>query len=101
MTLAAKRKTTHVTCGICGWRGTQADCSFGHDDFYCPKCGKESLTAVPAGRCMNQPVPSKFCPRCGVAFAIHEGDGACPVADDEKADVADDLATPQVIGKSV
>jgi uncharacterized protein YbaR (Trm112 family) len=26
----------------------------------------------------------KYCPKCGVLFAIHEGDGSCPVADDER-----------------
>lgn len=32
-----------VRCTSCGWKGEQGDCQFGHDDFYCPSCGKEAL----------------------------------------------------------
>lgn len=31
-----------VKCS-CGWTGTLADCGFGHNDYYCPKCGSESI----------------------------------------------------------
>jgi predicted RNA-binding Zn-ribbon protein involved in translation (DUF1610 family) len=37
------RETTKVSCSECDWAGTEADCGFGHNDFYCPNCGKESL----------------------------------------------------------
>ena len=30
-----------VTCVYCRWIGSLADCGFGHDDHYCPCCGKE------------------------------------------------------------
>lgn len=33
-------------CSECGWTGTQGECSFGHHDFYCPNCGKETLKEV-------------------------------------------------------
>tara|TARA_Y100000310_G_scaffold154415_1_gene153971 strand:+ start:2910 stop:3443 length:534 start_codon:yes stop_codon:yes gene_type:complete len=32
-----------VRCMECGWRGSTKDCEFGHNDFYCPDCGKEAL----------------------------------------------------------
>jgi len=35
-----------VKCTECGWEGSTKDCSFGHNDFYCPECGKESLEEV-------------------------------------------------------
>ncbi len=38
--------STKVKCLVCGWGGIQGDCKFGHDDFYCPQCGKEALETV-------------------------------------------------------
>ena len=32
-----------VRCTECGWEGQRKDCGFGHNDFYCPLCGKESI----------------------------------------------------------
>lgn len=28
-------------CIECGWKGLYKETTFGHDDFYCPKCNKE------------------------------------------------------------
>jgi hypothetical protein len=33
-------------CKNCGWEGKESECIFGHNDFICPKCGKESLMEV-------------------------------------------------------
>lgn len=33
-------------CSKCGWEGLYRDCSYGHDDFLCPKCGVQSLREV-------------------------------------------------------
>ena len=64
--LAQARKRTKVTCGNYGWSGTQADCGFGHDDFYCPQCGKEALTVrEPKAVCPN--------PGCGVELESCSG----------------------------
>jgi hypothetical protein len=30
-----------VRCSFCAWVGKLSDCNFGHDDYYCPNCGKE------------------------------------------------------------
>ena len=30
-------------CTECGWEGVRGDCNFGHDDVYCPQCGRESI----------------------------------------------------------
>lgn len=30
-------------CSECGWNGALLGCQFGHDDFYCPNCGKEAI----------------------------------------------------------
>lgn len=30
-----------VYCTQCLWTGLRSECGFGHDDFYCPSCGKE------------------------------------------------------------
>ena len=35
-----------VKCLSCGWTGSTKDCQFGHNDFYCPECGKENLEEV-------------------------------------------------------
>ena len=35
-----------VWCRECGWTGTRGDCGFGHNDFYCPNCCKESIKDV-------------------------------------------------------
>lgn len=34
-------------CRSCGWEGKQGDCGFGHNDFYCPHCGKENIEMAP------------------------------------------------------
>jgi hypothetical protein len=31
----------YVSCSVCNWTGKLSDCNFGHDDYYCPNCGKE------------------------------------------------------------
>ena len=38
-----------VECSVCGWHGSTLVCSFGHNDFYCPECGKESLESTNPG----------------------------------------------------
>lgn len=45
----AMSDSTKVTCRSCGWTGTQQDCNFGHDDFYCPNCGRENLDTLEFG----------------------------------------------------
>lgn len=30
-------------CRGCEWQGRESECGFGHNDFYCPACGGESL----------------------------------------------------------
>ena len=30
-------------CSLCGYKDIEDNLPFGHDDFYCPKCGVESL----------------------------------------------------------
>lgn len=30
-------------CVECGWEGQEEDCGFGHKDFICPACSRESL----------------------------------------------------------
>ena len=37
------QKKVERTCTVCGWKGTQEECGFGHDDYYCPICLKETL----------------------------------------------------------
>lgn len=37
------RLSTERICSNCGWEGTEVDCNFGHNDFYCPKCREETL----------------------------------------------------------
>ena len=38
-----KEQQNERTCSGCGWTGKESDCSFGHNDFYCPSCCKEAL----------------------------------------------------------
>ena len=40
------QKRTRRRCTACGWQGNEGQCHFGHNDFYCPACGKESLALV-------------------------------------------------------
>ena len=37
---------TKVKCRECGWVDIQGNCKFGHNDFYCPNCGKETIEVV-------------------------------------------------------
>lgn len=32
-----------VYCKVCGWTGLRKECGFGHNDFFCPECGMESI----------------------------------------------------------
>ena len=33
-------------CKNCEWQGKESECIFGHNDYVCPKCGKEALTEI-------------------------------------------------------
>lgn len=95
------RDNTKVLCKTCGWSGVQSDCGFGHDDFYCPECGKESIEAeepkvievAPVFRCPN--------PDCGAIMVSSSGFDQtpehlfCPVC----LDKAYDTITHEVIAK--
>lgn len=35
-----------LKCRGCGWEGMRRECSFGHNDYYCPSCNKEALEEV-------------------------------------------------------
>jgi len=62
-----------VRCFKCGWEGTQSECGFGHDDFYCPVCCVESLKEIDpyqeyleAGVMPGNLEPEgDICPECG------------------------------------
>lgn len=41
--IAAYNDMAKAKCRVCGWEGTQGDCGFGHQDFYCPSCGQEAV----------------------------------------------------------
>ena len=33
-------------CRECGWEGKLRECGFGHNEHYCPGCGKETLNVA-------------------------------------------------------
>ena len=41
-----KKPDFFVWCTECDWQGSTKDCDFGHNEFCCPRCYKESLEDV-------------------------------------------------------
>ncbi len=38
-----QKTETRVICTHCRWEGDRDECRFGHNDFCCPKCGREAI----------------------------------------------------------
>ena len=46
---------TKVRCSKCDWKGTNRECGFGHDDFYCPICLTQSLEVIKEEEVKDEP----------------------------------------------
>lgn len=33
---------------------------------------------------LSEPSSDRFCPTCGFLYSVHNGDGSCPLMDDER-----------------
>jgi predicted RNA-binding Zn-ribbon protein involved in translation (DUF1610 family) len=41
LSIQVRESDQKVWCSVCEWVGKLSDCNFGHDDYFCPNCGKE------------------------------------------------------------
>ena len=47
---------THVFCKDCDWNGRRYQCPYGHNDYVCPICGRETIVELPVKIKSNYPV---------------------------------------------